>query len=151
MKLSKSLIALTVVASLALVGCGSSDNAGTNTGNNTSNTGTQTKTPTQTGTQDTANIKAGVDKMLGITADLKKAIDAGDEAKVKATAPQLEDTWGSFEDAVKPKFPDLYEEVEKYLDPTMAGAQVSPLDKATVGQLNDNLIAALNKLNDKVK
>jgi hypothetical protein len=31
--------------------------------------------------------------MLGITADLKAAIDAGDEAKVKVTGPQLEDAW----------------------------------------------------------
>lgn len=44
-----------------------------------------------TSTQTPSAIKTGVAKMLSITADLKTAIDAGDEAKVKVTGPQLED------------------------------------------------------------
>lgn len=142
MKLSKSMMAIAVAATLTLVGCGSSSS------NNANGT---TSTPAPAAQDQTAAIKPGVEKMLTITADLKKAIDAGDDAKVKSTAPQLEDTWATFEDAVKPKYADNYEEVEQYLDPELAGAKATPLDKAAVGKLNDQLTDALNKLASKVK
>jgi iron uptake system EfeUOB component EfeO/EfeM len=145
MKFSKTMIAIAMAASLTLVGCGSSSQNNTN-GN------TSTPAPAPAPAQDqTAAIKPGVEKMLTTTSDLKKAIDAGDEAKVKTTAPQLEDTWATFEDAVKPKYADNYGEIEQYLDPTIAGSKATPLDKAALGKLNDQLTDALNKLAQKVK
>ncbi|WP_051317159.1 hypothetical protein [Ectobacillus panaciterrae] len=84
-------------------------------------------------------VKAGVSKLLTTTGELKQAIDAGDEAKVKAPGPKLEGIWKTFEDGVKPRYPDLYEQLKKSLNPEVAGAQVSPLDKQTLGKLNDQL------------
>ncbi len=80
MKLSRIIIASALVISLGIAGCGVTN-----------------QTPSA--------IKTGVTKMLSITADLKTAIDAGDEAKVKATGSQLEDAWSPFEDNAKQKYP----------------------------------------------
>lgn len=94
-------------------------------------------------------IKAGVSKLLSTTDELKKAIDASDEVKVKETGPKLEEIWKTFEDGVKPRYPDLYEQLEKSLNPEVAGSQVSPLDKQTLGNLNDQLAQALHELENK--
>lgn len=96
-------------------------------------------------------IKAGVSKMLDTTTQLKQAIQAGDQAKVKELGPKLEETWSSFEDGVKPRYADLYEKLEKPLNPEVAGSQVSPLDKQTLDNLNNELTQVLNELMNKVK
>lgn len=96
-------------------------------------------------------IKAGATKMLETANQLKQAIDAGDQAKVKELGPKLEETWSKFEDGVKPRYDDLYERLEKPLNPEVAGSQASQLDKATMGKLNDDLIKILNELVDKAK
>ena len=46
-------------------------------------------------------VSDGVNKMLDTTGQLSKAIDSGDQAKVKEIGPKLEDQWSSFEDDVK--------------------------------------------------
>ncbi|MHB1407456.1 MAG: hypothetical protein ACYCV0_17930 [Desulfitobacteriaceae bacterium] len=145
MKLSRIILASALVISLAAIaGCS-----------------TQASKPEQTASQDTSKqevskqnpsvIHAGATKMLSITADLKKAITDGNEAKVKATGPQLEDAWIPFEDDVKQKYPDLYKKVEEFLDPTIAGAKASPLDKQALGKLNGELTQALTELASKEK
>jgi iron uptake system EfeUOB component EfeO/EfeM len=96
-------------------------------------------------------IKAGVSEMLETTAQLKQAIEAGDQAKVKELGPKLEETWSSFEDGVKPRYGELYEKLEKPLNPEVAGSQVSPLDKETLEKLNNELTQALNELMKKAK
>ncbi len=145
MKFSRMILASTIVISLGLAGCGAT--------NTTATTPSQTE---QKGSQETSNptsadIKSGVTKMLSITADLKTAIDTGNEAKVKVTGSQLEDAWGPFEDSVKTKYPDLYKKVEQFLDPTIAGTKASPLDKQALGKLNGDLTQALNELAAKEK
>lgn len=149
MKPIHSIIALTLAGTLTLAGCGTT---------NSSSTNSNQESPAEKTTQSTSNkeissndIKAGVTKMLSIATDLKKQIDTGDEAKIKVTGPQLEDTWHSFEDSVKPKYPDLYEKVEKYLDPTVAGSKATPIDKKTLANLDAQLIQVLNELEQKVK
>ncbi|WP_051317218.1 hypothetical protein [Ectobacillus panaciterrae] len=94
-------------------------------------------------------VKAGVSKLLTTTGELKQAINAGDEAKIKEIGPKLEEIWKTFEDGVKPGYPDLYEQLEKSLNPEVAGSQVSPLDKQTLGKLNDELIQTLHALEQK--
>lgn len=136
MKLSRIILASTIVISLGLAGCGAT--------NTTATTPSQTEQKVSQATS--SDIKAGVTKMLSITADLKTAIDTGDEAKVKVTGPQLEEAWGLFEDSVKTKYPDLYQKVEQFLDPTIAGVKASPLDKQALGKLNGDLTQALNEL-----
>ncbi|WML46747.1 hypothetical protein RCG23_13965 [Neobacillus sp. PS3-34] len=98
-----------------------------------------------------SKVSDGVNKMLDTTEQLSKAIDNGDQAKVKEVGPKLEDQWSSFEDDVKKDNKDLYEKIEKYLDPTIAGSEASPLDKEALGTLNDQLTDALKELADKTK
>ena len=155
MKANKTFLAITLVSGLALMGCGANNAAPAP--QNQQQPAKQETPKQETPKQETpkpeakADIKSGVTKMLGITADLKKAIDAGDEAKVKTTGPQLEDVWASFEDKVKDKYPDIYKKVEDSLDPTIAGSKASPLNKEALGKLNDQLTQALNELASKEK
>lgn len=142
MKVSYTMIASAIVISLAISGCAVNNK----TAPSTSSSGQTTKME-----QTPSVIKDGVTKMLSITADLKKAIDDGDEAKVKGTGPKLEDAWRPFEDNVKQKYLDIYKKVEKYLDPTIAGSKISPLDKQELGKLNGELTQVLNELASKEK
>lgn len=98
-----------------------------------------------------AQVKDGISKLLTTTDELKKAIDAGDQAKVKELGPKLEDTWKTFEDGVKPRNADLYEKLEASLNPEVAGSQVSPLDKQALGKLNDQLTQTLHELEQAIK
>jgi iron uptake system EfeUOB component EfeO/EfeM len=96
-------------------------------------------------------IKAGTNQMLATTSELKKEIEAGNEAKVKELAPKLEDTWKTFEDGVPPRSADLYEKIEKSLNPEVAGSQKSPIDKQVLAQLNEGLTQALDELVKTIK
>ncbi|TVY08218.1 hypothetical protein [Paenibacillus cremeus] len=96
-------------------------------------------------------VKAGANQMLATTAELKKEIAAGNDAKVKELAPKLEDVWKTFEDGVPPRSADLYEKIEKSLNPEVAGSQKTPIDKQVMTQLNDGLTKALNELIQGIK
>ncbi|WML59090.1 hypothetical protein [Neobacillus sp. PS2-9] len=98
-----------------------------------------------------SKVSDGVNEMLETTGQLSKAIDKGDQAKVKEVGPKLEDQWSSFEDDVKKDNKDLYEKIEKYLDPTIAGSEADTLDKDALSTLNDQLTDALKELADKTK
>ncbi|MFK9094140.1 hypothetical protein [Bacillus salipaludis] len=98
-----------------------------------------------------SKVSDGVNKMLATTEQLSKAIESGDQAKVKEVGPKLEDQWSSFEEDVKKDNKDLYEKIEKYLDPTIAGSEASTLDKDAIGTLNDQLTDALKELDKKTK
>ncbi|MDR7000666.1 hypothetical protein [Neobacillus niacini] len=122
-KLTSMVLAIGLGSALVLAGCSSTDN----------------------------KVSDGVNKMLDTTEQLSKAIDSGDQAKVKEVGPKLEDQWSSFEDDVKKDNKDLYEKVEKYLDPTIAGSEAKTLDKEALGTLNDQLTDALKELANKSK
>jgi iron uptake system EfeUOB component EfeO/EfeM len=122
-KLTTMILALVLVSVFALAGCGSKDN----------------------------KVSDGVNKMLETTDQLSKAISAGDQEKVKEVGPKLEDQWSSFEDDVKKDDKDLYEKIEKYLDPTIAGSEAETLDKEALNTLNDQLTDALKELESKTK
>ncbi|SDN47368.1 hypothetical protein [Bacillus sp. OK048] len=98
-----------------------------------------------------SKISVGVNNMLETTEQLAKAIENGDQAKVKEVGPQLEDQWSSFEEGVKKDNKDLYEKIEKYLAPTIAGSEAATLDKDALGSLNDQLTLALKELEDHTK
>ncbi|MEH7097253.1 hypothetical protein [Neobacillus vireti] len=123
MKITSLVLSLGLGSALVLAGCSSTDQ----------------------------KVSDGVNKMLDTTEELSKAIDSGDQAKVKEVGPQLEDQWSSFEDDVKKDNKDLYEEIEKYLDPTIAGSEAATLDKEALGTLNEHLTDALKELDEKTK
>lgn len=91
-------------------------------------------------------VKAGATKLFGLTNDMKAAIDAGDEAKIKEIGPKLEEVWSTFEDGVKSRDAALYAEIEKNLNPEVAGSQSTLVDKQNLASLNDNLAKAMTKL-----
>ncbi|WP_413307194.1 hypothetical protein AA0X95_07200 [Bacillus sp. 1P10SD] len=122
-KLTSMVVALGLVSALVLAGCSSTD----------------------------SKVSDGVNEMLETTGQLSKAIDNGDQAKVKEVGPKLEEQWSSFEDDVKKDNKDLYEKIEKYLDPTIAGSEADTLDKEALSTLNDQLTDALKELADKTK
>jgi iron uptake system EfeUOB component EfeO/EfeM len=98
-----------------------------------------------------SKVSDGVNKMLDTTAQLSKAIDSGDQAKVKEVGPKLEDQWATFEDDVKKDNKDSYGKIEKYLDPTIAGSKAPQLDKEALNTLNNQLTDALKELANKTK
>lgn len=98
-----------------------------------------------------SKVSEGVNNMLDTTKQLSKAIDSGDQSKVKEVGPKLEDQWSGFEDEVKKVDKDSYEKVEKYLDPTIAGSKAAQLDKEALSTLNNQLTDALKELQTKVK
>ncbi|MBT2656037.1 hypothetical protein J7E81_12480 [Bacillus sp. ISL-18] len=124
MKITSLVLALGLGSALVLAGCSSSTDQ---------------------------KVSDGVNKMLDTTKELSKAIDSGDQAKVKEVGPQLEDQWSSFEDDVKKDNKDLYEKIETYLDPTIAGSEAATLDKEALGNLNSQLTDALKELDEKTK
>lgn len=98
-----------------------------------------------------SKVNDGVNNMLGTTKQLSKAIDSGDQAKVKKVGPKLEDQWSGFEDEVKKLDKGSYEKIEKYLDPTIAGSKAPKLDQQALGSLNDKLTDALKELQKKAE
>lgn len=122
-RLTTMLLSITLVSVFVLVGCGANN----------------------------SKVSDGVNQMLDTTKQLSKAIDSGDQAKVKEVGPKLEDQWKVFEDDVKKDNKDLYGKIEKYLDPTIAGSQAATLDKQAISSLNNQLTDALKELASKTK
>ena len=122
-RLTTMLLSLMLVSVFVLAGCGANNN----------------------------KVSDGVNQMLDTTKQLSKAIDSGDQAKVKEVGPKLEDQWKVFEDDVKKDNKPLYEKIEKYLDPTIAGSQAATLDKQALSSLNNQLTDALKELASKTK
>ena|ERR1700730_17486562 len=135
------------LGAVLLTGCGASssqntDSSTSNTNSTTSNTKTDTKT---------VDLKTGLDQLLALAEDIQAQIKNNADSKIKEDGNQLETTWHSFEDQVKSKYPQQYDQVEKYLNPVKAGSQVTPLDKKTIQDLDSQLIQVLNELKQKEK
>lgn len=159
--IAKRLSAITIVVGL-LSGCGAAQNTA-GTGNTAQpaaavqNAQVADSAPnavngTSAAPGETADekIHSGINGMLDTTDALSKALAANDAGKVAQLGDQLEEQWASFEDDVRPKYPEDYEQVEKFLDPLHAGTKASPLDVKTLTSLNDSLRQALQALQNKL-
>jgi iron uptake system EfeUOB component EfeO/EfeM len=151
MNIKNTILTIFLVGTLCLSGCGSAGNGATNDAANSTTQSNQTTQSTTDTNQAKTMIQQGVDRMLDVAAQLKSAALKGDAQTVKATGPKLEDEWRTFEDHVKPMYPDLYAKVEQYLDPTIAGSQAAQLNKQALTQLDGKLIEALQALKAKVE
>jgi iron uptake system EfeUOB component EfeO/EfeM len=136
------LVVMTLAGILVLSGCGQGNTGNGKTSSETQDSASHTVTD--------ADIRQGVSAMLSLAHEFKVEIESGDEAKLKVTGSRLEETWSRFEDGVKVRFPDQYENVETVLDPVVAGSKTSPLDKATLARLDDQLVQVLNTLKAKI-
>lgn len=145
MKIVNTLAAIAMTGTLALTGCSSTNQASSNT--STTQSSTQSSSAEQTAA---TNVKDGVANLLHTAKQLNKAIQAGDEATIKKTGPQLEENWSKFEDNVKSQYPDQYAEIEKYLNPAVAGSKESTINKDALSQLNNQLINVLYQFSEKL-
>lgn len=124
MKKSQQLIILAAATTLVLAGCGKTE------------TTEVTKVP----------VKEGSAALLTSLDQLKGQLDTSKVKDPKKQSTLIENQWASFEDEVKPKFPELYFKVEKFLTPLEAGLKQDKLDYATLTSLNNNLKAAITEL-----
>jgi iron uptake system component EfeO len=136
MKLLNYISVAVIVSSLAISGCAKSETKETVAP-------AESVTPATSGTVDP---QAGITNMLAASALVKTAVDAKDAAQVKKVGPQLEVAWASFEDKIKPNYPDDYLKVENSLTPLLSGAQQDSPDFAILSKLNDDLKAVLDQL-----
>ncbi|KQX67962.1 EfeM/EfeO family lipoprotein [Paenibacillus sp. Root444D2] len=127
MKKRQNLIILAAATTLILAGCGKTE---------TTETTEVTKVP----------VKEGSAALLTSLDQLKGQLDSSKVKDPKKQSTLLENQWASFEDEVKPKFPELYFKVEKFLTPLEAGLKQDKLDYATLTALNNNLKAAITEL-----
>jgi len=77
---------------------------------------------------------------------LSDLLKAKKDADIKKQAEKLDAIWVSFEDGIKPKYPELYVKVEKYLTPLTAGAGLAKLDYDALDRFNKELGGALAEL-----
>ncbi|MDR6882258.1 EfeM/EfeO family lipoprotein [Bacillus sp. 3255] len=122
--MNKKLIVLAAAATVMLAGCGKTEPAEV------------AKVPFKEGS---AALIASID-------GLKTQLDSSKVKDAKKLSTQLEAQWASFEDEVKPKYPELYFKVEKFLIPLEAGLKQDKLDYAALTALNTNLKTALTEL-----
>ncbi|EPD51018.1 hypothetical protein MHH33_17045 [Paenisporosarcina sp. FSL H8-0542] len=139
MQSKKYVFPIIIAASMALSACGTNDE--------------QTKTDDNTQTEETTSqtsIADGAKEMKAEVADLKVQLEANDTKKAEANGENLEEIWESFEDAVKEKDADLYEQVETPLHIIEAGVKIDPLDVDTLNKAADDLDSVLSDV-EKIK
>lgn len=134
-KKAGKLLTFAIVGTIALTGCSAVNSSAKPSAKAETNVNKETAT---------TSINSGITKLLSAAKELKKDIASGDDGKIKGAGTRLEDTWSSIEDRVKPKHPDLYDNIEKYLNPTVAGSKVANPDKKVLATLDDQLIQVLN-------
>lgn len=139
MQSKKYVFPIIIAASMALSACGTNDE--------------QTKTDDNSQTEETTSqtsIADGAKEMKAEVADLKVQLEANDTKKAEANGENLEEIWESFEDAVKEKDADLYEQVETPLHIIEAGVKIDPLDVDTLNKAADDLDSVLSNV-EKIK
>lgn len=139
MQSKKYVFPIIIAASMALSACGTKDEPTT-----TDNNAQTEETTSQT------SIADGAKEMKAEVADLKVQLEANDAKKASANGENLEEIWESFEDEVKEKDADLYEQVETPLHLIEAGVEIEPLDVDTLNKAADDLDRVLSDV-EKIK
>ncbi|RDI45919.1 iron uptake system protein EfeO [Falsibacillus pallidus] len=95
-----------------------------------------------------SSINKNVESLQKKLTQLEKALSSQDAKSVKKQAEAMNDQWLSFENEVREKYPLLYTDVEKYLQPIYLEASKDKMDvdeiKSNTGALKD----ALDRLNN---
>ncbi|CAK4842410.1 unnamed protein product [Aphanomyces euteiches] len=135
MKLFNYISIAVIVSSVALSGCTKSETKET-----------ATATPVASAAVSSIDTLTGIKSMLDSSALFKAAVEAKDAAQVKKLGAQLEEQWLSFEDTIKPNYPDDYLKVETSWSPLTTGAKQDSPDFDILTKLNDDLNAVLTQL-----
>ncbi|UJF35999.1 EfeM/EfeO family lipoprotein [Paenibacillus hexagrammi] len=143
MKTQFKVIVFAAAAALTMAGCAKSETAPAAT----------TAATAASPTPDVAKVpaKEGSAALLKSVEDLKQQLDQKKVDDGKKISGKLDEVWASFEDEVKPKYPELYVKVEKYLTPVEAGLKQSTLDFTALGKLNDELVNVVKELSTSLE
>jgi len=152
--LKSSLSVLTLAGLLALTACGSNSNGAANAGSaSPSASSSQGASATASAPAASASaagqsgaIQEGTSSMLDAVKQLQDAIAKQDAAGVKTLGQTINDTWLSFENAVRQSFPLEYTDVEKYEMPIFSASAYDKIDFDELKANADGLADALTKL-----
>jgi iron uptake system component EfeO len=139
MKFTRILIIFALITALGLTACSNGKTA-------PSNKGGEAAAGQGGGGAAAAEPKAATEQMMQASDQLKELLQGGKTDQAAKKAVELEDQWSTFEDGIKPKYPDLYVKVEKYLSPLVSGAKQNPIDKDAMLKTNADLHSALAEL-----
>jgi iron uptake system component EfeO len=139
MKFTRILIVFALITALGLTACSNGKTA-------PSNKGSEAAAGQGGGGAAAAEPKAATEQMMQTSDQLKELLQGGKTDQAAKKAAELEDQWSTFEDGIKPKYPDLYVKVEKYLSPLVSGAKQNPIDKDAMLKTNADLHSALAEL-----
>jgi len=84
--------------------------------------------------------------MRDVLKDMRTEISNKEEDKVIETSDKLEENWKLFEDEIKDKHKDLYENVESPLGVIQAGVKVKPIDTKVLTASIDQLDKVLEQI-----
>lgn len=107
--------------------------------------GTET-TKQVTHEKETLSISEGTEKMLHIVGEMEEGLTDKNPDTVIEEADELDEVWEEFEDQVKEKSKDLYDEAEKPLGIIKAGVQITPFDEKTLGEAIEDLESVLKEV-----
>jgi len=84
--------------------------------------------------------------MRDVLKDMRTEISNKEEDKVMETSDKLEENWKLFEDEIKDKHKDIYENVESPLGVIQAGVKVKPIDTKVLTDSIDQLDKVLEQI-----
>jgi iron uptake system component EfeO len=91
-------------------------------------------------------LKSHVQMMQATLKDLQGALGKNDTEKVKQYGKKLNDQWLSYENDIREKYPLLYTDAEKYLQPLYTEVTMDNLDSKKVQELSVQLERSLSNL-----
>ncbi|MBB6735392.1 iron uptake system protein EfeO [Cohnella zeiphila] len=152
--LKSSLSVLSLAGLLALTACGSNSNDPANAGSASpsasssqgASASASASTASASASGPSSAIQEGAASMLDAVKQLQDAIGKQDAANVKTLGKSINDTWLSFENAVRQSFPLEYTDVEKYEMPIFSASAYDKIDFDELKANADGLTDALTKL-----
>jgi hypothetical protein len=127
----QSILVISSISLLTLVGCADTEKATTET--------TPTASPNSTLATPAKTSTKGNDGLLTVVANTKTAVTAGNFVQAKQEFDKFEDVWKEVEDGIKAKSSSNYEAVEKSMDDISGELKASKPQK-------DKLLTALQSL-----
>jgi iron uptake system component EfeO len=140
MKRILPLVSVTILSSAIIAGCGQQGDQ------QTSQTTPASQVQENKTSNDSTSLQNSTSTMIQTSEQVKKALDEKKDSEIKTQVQQVNDQWIAFEEQIKPKFPDTYVKIEKYLMPLTAGAKQEPLNVGTLAKMNDQLHSTLQEL-----
>ncbi|MFD2333000.1 iron uptake system protein EfeO [Cohnella sp. GCM10020058] len=139
---------VTIAGMLALSACnnGSNNDGASASASVPASTTAASPVSATTGTEGSSAIQTGTAQLLDQTKQLQSLIEKKDAEGVKGLGKTINETWLSFENAVRQTFPLEYTDVEKYEMPIFSASAYDKIDFDALKANADGLVDALTKL-----